>query len=163
MLPEYRSILYCTGLADDTSFAALHALSLAKQTNADLHILHVAEPLSREALVTLETYLTGFKNKSEFRKQRVSQAKELIKERLDTIWEKIKTTDPDLRQCVKSIKVSEAHVAEEILNQAKKLDCDLIIMGIHQKGKSRALVGSVSRQVAQLSRVPVLLVPLRGS
>jgi len=163
LLPQYRTILYCTGLADGTSFAARHALSLAKQTGADLHILHVAEPLSRDAMMTIETYLTGFTSRTDFDKQRAERAKEVMHRRLEAIWEKTKETDPDLSKYVKSVEVAESHVAEEILTRSKALDCDLIVMGMHQKGRSRALLGSVSKQVVQLSRIPVLLIPLYGN
>lgn len=49
--------------------------------------------------------------------------------------------------------------AEEILDNAKKSNCDCIVMGKSGLGKIEKLfMGSVSDQVAKLSDVPVILV-----
>ena len=51
------------------------------------------------------------------------------------------------------------HAPEVIAKQAKKLGCDLIIMGSHGHGNLMNLVtGSVATQVLARSTVPVLLV-----
>ena len=49
---------------------------------------------------------------------------------------------------------------DEILQQSKKLDCDLIVMGTHRKGVAHTFLGSVSKRVMSNSRIPVLVVPL---
>ena len=163
MLQKYENILYCTGLADETSFAACHALSLAQQTGAKLHILHVAEPLSNDALMTIETYLDDFTNRKDFEKQRTQRANDLLKQRMDKLMANVPEGAPDPRKTVASIEViAQAHPAEAILKRAKELNCDMIIMGMHQKGRSRAIIGSVSKQVVHLSSIPVMLVPLYG-
>ena len=49
---------------------------------------------------------------------------------------------------------------QTILEQAEKLDADVIVMGSHGRGKLFDLVvGSVSAGVIRESRVPVLVVP----
>lgn len=164
MLQQYENILYCTGLADETSFAACHALSVAQQTGAKLHILHVAEPLSNEALLTIETYLDGFTNRKDFDKQRIQRAKDLLNERMEKLLGNVPEGAPDPKETVASVEViAQAHPAEAILKRAKALNCDMIVMGMHQKGRSRAIIGSVSKQVVHLSSIPVMLVPLYGT
>ncbi len=50
-------------------------------------------------------------------------------------------------------------VAESLTNEAKKLKCDLIIMGTHGMGAmSGMLLGSVATKTVHLARCPVLLV-----
>ena len=50
-------------------------------------------------------------------------------------------------------------VAESLTNEAKKLKCDLIIMGTHGMGAmSGMLLGSVATRTVHLARCPVLLV-----
>lgn len=50
-------------------------------------------------------------------------------------------------------------IAESIAGEAKKLKCDLIIMGTHGMGAvSGMLLGSVAAKTAHLARCPVVLV-----
>lgn len=50
-------------------------------------------------------------------------------------------------------------VAESLTSEAKKLKCDLIIMGTHGMGAmSGMLLGSVATKTVHLARCPVLLV-----
>ncbi len=47
-----------------------------------------------------------------------------------------------------------------ILNEAKKLDADLIVLGSHGHGRVfRSLLGSVSEGVLRKARTPVLIIP----
>jgi len=51
-------------------------------------------------------------------------------------------------------------LADTIVEQARQLRCDLIVMGTHgRSGVARAVIGSVAEGVARHSAVPVLLVP----
>lgn len=51
---------------------------------------------------------------------------------------------------------------ESILDQAARLKADVIIMGSHgHSALYRAFVGSVSEQVIDQSRIPVLIVPVK--
>ena len=53
-------------------------------------------------------------------------------------------------------------VAEEIVRQAKRLHCDLIVMGTHARRRAgRRLPGRRGARVMRGSPVPVLLVPQR--
>ena len=54
-------------------------------------------------------------------------------------------------------------VADTIVQQAKRLRADLIVMGTHgRRGVSRVLLGSDAELVVRHSPVPVLLVPASG-
>ena len=55
--------------------------------------------------------------------------------------------------------LKEGHPGEVIAEMAVKLGADLIVMGTHgRRGIERALMGSVAREVANTSSVPLLLV-----
>ena len=55
--------------------------------------------------------------------------------------------------------VLEGHPADVILETAKKLKSDLIVMGTHgRRGLDRLLLGSVAERVLRLSPVPVMTV-----
>ena len=53
--------------------------------------------------------------------------------------------------------VKEGHPAEEILTSAKEADAKLIVLGSRGKRSHDFLLGSVSREVANGSSIPVLL------
>jgi len=55
--------------------------------------------------------------------------------------------------------LEDGHPGEVIAEMAKKLDADLIVMGTHgRRGLERALMGSVAREVANTTPIPLLLV-----
>lgn len=55
--------------------------------------------------------------------------------------------------------LEEGHPGEVIAEMATKLGADLIVMGTHgRRGLERALMGSVAREVANTTSVPLLLV-----
>ena len=55
--------------------------------------------------------------------------------------------------------VTHATVADAIIDEAAKLECDLIIMGTHgRRGVSRLTMGSEAELVVRMSPVPVMLV-----
>ena len=54
-------------------------------------------------------------------------------------------------------------VADTIVQQARRLRADLIVMGTHgRRGVSRVLLGSDAELVVRYSPVPVLLIPAAG-
>jgi nucleotide-binding universal stress UspA family protein len=59
--------------------------------------------------------------------------------------------------------VVESTAAESIVELANKTGADLIVMGTHQKGRLQAFLGSISRRVLSMSKVPILVVPIGSS
>lgn len=60
---------------------------------------------------------------------------------------------------VETLLVPEAQPAEAIIETARSLNCDLIVMGSHgRRGLNRLLLGSKTAEVATQSPVPVLVV-----
>ena len=58
-----------------------------------------------------------------------------------------------------SMHIMVGPIAESLTSEAKKLKCDLIIMGTHGMGAmSGLLLGSVATKTVHLARCPVLLV-----
>ncbi len=54
--------------------------------------------------------------------------------------------------------VRKGHPAEEIVKAAKEEGCEMIIIGSRGKRTSHVFMGSVSREVANSSEIPVLIV-----
>jgi nucleotide-binding universal stress UspA family protein len=88
----------------------------------------------------------------------------------EDICEKVKTKGQEIAEkAARSLRhggvasaeahVGEGHPGEVIPKMATELRVDLIVMGTHgRRGLERALMGSVAREVANTSSVPLLLV-----
>ena len=84
-----------------------------------------------------------------------------IRKRLQIFCDRELKDDPECVDKVESIEVCEGYLAEEILNKADDLDCDVIIMGTHGKGTiGHTFFGSVAKRVLQRARKPVFVIPL---
>ena len=160
MQHDIKNLLYSTDLSQNSLIAFGYAAYLAKLTGADLHLLHVLEKLSDDAAFTLQAYLLDEKKRHEIIDLRVEKARKLMNERQDTFWAQQSPEDQKLRAQIKSITVCEAYPAEEILMAAKQHNCDLIVMGSHERGLSHTFLGSVAKSVLRRSHVPTLIVPL---
>jgi len=160
MLPEYRKILYSTDLSKSSAMAFKQAVYLAKQTGAEIHILHVVEKLSNDAKVTFQTYVIDNRSRQELLDERIVFAKNKLAQYQNAFWERLDGEDLSVRKSIKSLKVIEAYPAETILKTSKDLDVDLIVMGTHEKGMLQTFLGSVAKSVLNRSTVPVLIVPL---
>lgn len=160
MLPEIRRILYATDLGPNSIFAFGYAVRLAKLTGAEIHLLHVVEALSTDAEVTLQAYVIDHDERRKILDGRVDRAREQLVERQDKFWAGLSKEDQKVRSQIKSIDVCEAYPAEKILTAAAEHDCDLIVMGGHEKGLSHSFLGSIAKSVLRRARVPTLTVPI---
>ena len=159
MLPKINNILYCTDLSKNAVFAFRYAVYLAQQTGANVHILSVIEHLPSDERLTLQSYIYNQSGSAEFLEQRLIQAKAELQQRLSDFWQDFPTEQQQLAQKIVSCEVIEGNPKQTILDQAETLQCDLIVMGGHEKGWLQALLGNVAREVLKDSRIPTLIVP----
>lgn len=159
MLPKIDSILYCTDLSKNAVFAFRYAVYLAQQTGANVHILSVVEQLPSDERLTLQSYIYNQSGSVEFLEQRLTQAQAELQQRLSDFWQGLPAEQQLLAKKIVSCEVVEGNPKQTILEQADALQCDLIVMGGHEKGWLQALLGSVAREVLKDSRIPTLIVP----
>ena len=111
-----------------------YAAYLAKLTKADLHLIHVLEPLSDDAVFTFQAYRPGRRRSgtrsstSGFEKARARDGRATGQ----PSGPQQSAEDQKVRAQIKSVTVCEAYPAEEILKAAKQHNCDLIVMGSHE-------------------------------
>ena len=146
MLPEIRKILYSTDLSPGSYAALEQALYIAKQTGAEVYILHLVEKLSDDARFTLETYLMDSKNRYQILRERIKHAQQRLEASQDAFWQR-HPDEQDARAHIKSIHIAEAYPAEAILRVSQDKDVDLIVMGTHEKGVMHTFLGSVAKNV----------------
>ena len=160
MQAAFKNVLYCTDLSQNSYIAFDYAAYLAKLTKADLHLLHVMEPLTDDAVFTFQTFVQDKKKRREILDLRVQKTRALLDERQDAFWAAQSAADQKIRAQVKSITVCESNPAEQILKSAEEHNCDLIVMGSHEGSIGHIFLGSVARKVLHRSQIPSLVVPL---
>ena len=160
MLPDIRNILYATDLSENAAHACRYAAYLAKLTGAEIHVLHVAEKLSADALLAMEGYMMSEKGREQSLKLRKQRTWEVLQEKIDEFWSQQDEEGSKLRKQIAAVEICEGYPAEEILRKVSTIHCDLIVMGAHEKGIVHTFLGSVAKSVLRRSRVPTLIVPL---
>lgn len=156
--PSIKKILYCTDLGKHTSPVFLHALVQAENNNAKLTILHVVEPMSDTAQAVIETYMSAADIKK-VRQDGMEKVFNTIKQRIDTFLREQYGKSLD-DEPVEKISVVSGTPSEEILRVTEEKGMDMIIVGkSSNKVRGNRVMGSTTRQVNRLSRVPVLVVP----
>jgi len=160
MQHDIKNVLYSTDLSQNSLIAFGYAAYLAKLTGADIHLLHVLEALSDDAMFALQTYVQDEKKRHAMIDERVEKARKRLDERQEAFWSAQSAEDQKVRSQIKSVTVCESYPAEEILKTAKARNCDLVVMGSHERGMSHTFLGSVAKSVLRRSHVPTLIVPL---
>ena len=156
MKSKIKKILYATDLTKNSAQAFQYAMDLADMYSAQIHILHVVEPMPAGVKPFLELQHPEFNYKKESEK-----IKEEITSKLSSFCDSVRTGEPECTFKVETAEVSEGYPATEILDKAKKIKCDLIVMGTHGKGIiSHTLLGSVAERVLRRTNTPLLVVPL---
>ena len=141
----YHRILWPTDFSALAQAALAHAVGLASDTGAELVLLHVLPPLV--AYVVPE--LAGALSVSLQRKARVAAQRQLL--RLET---QVKAPN-----CRTRTVLTEGVPFYEILQVAKRLRCDLIVLATHGRtGLVHAIMGSVAENVIRRARCPVLTI-----
>jgi len=155
-----RSMLYATDLGLYAPYVMQHALELARTFKADLYVVHAVEPMGLFAESVLQSYLDE-QALNEFHSQGLNTVMATIEQRvLDSFREECADGLQDLSM-IQSIKVLQGDPSQVILEQARALSVDLLIVGSHSHGTGgEAHLGRTAARVLQLAQVPVYLVPL---
>ncbi len=138
MLP-IRTVLHPTDFSDSSAYAFRLACSLARDYDARLVMLHVAEqpvvvPIDGVAVLPLPL-----------------DREQLLKDL--RCWQ---GPQPHIRI---EHRVAEGDPATEIVQAAVETGCDVIVMGTHGRtGLGRLLLGSVAEQVLRRAPCPVVTV-----
>lgn len=157
MLPDIKTILYCTSLGPNTSYVFRYAWSIAKKFNAHIVVLHVLESLKPVQLALVEGY-SGEGSLSKTIDKATREAISRIPKRIEEFCRK-ETGSSEWRKTISKIVVLEGRVAPVILEQIKTNDADIVIMGASAESTLMDnLIGSATRVIVKKSPVPVLTV-----
>ena len=134
----FTSILHPTDFSETSQIACAKAVELARQCGAKLTILHAyANPMLTEGAWNLPDPRPA----------------------LEDAISMVATDEPTLE--IERV-LRNGTPAEEIVEYAKRYNCDLIVMGTHGRtGLSHVLMGSVAEKVIRLASCPVMVVGAR--
>ena len=172
MIPEIKKILFATDLSQKSRYAFDYAASIASLYKAGIVLLYVTEELSPSA----ESMIAGFlddKKMEELKNAHQTDAQKaligkkrdgiMLENALDSFSKEIQSefAESDHVFATDEIVLKNGNAAEEIINQAKSYNCDLIVMAYKSRSMLvETIVGGTTRRVLRRSTVPVLLVPM---
>ncbi len=158
--PEINRILYCTDLGKHTVPVFMHTLAQAEANNAAIIILHVVEPMTETAQAVIETYLSDADVKK-IHRDGMEKVFNYMKKRVDTFLKNECGGSLD-SEAIEEITVVTGKPSEEILRIAEEQNVDLIVLGkSSSKVRGSRVMGSTTRRVNRLSKVPIMVVPNR--
>jgi len=135
----YKNILIATAFSNNCERTLNHAKSIAATHNAELHLVHFVEPLPATAFSYAGTTLVDEK-------------------RLKSAREKLAIAVKTLGIPAAQAYLNEALPKAGIVNLAKKLNIDLIIVGSHGDSALAGLLRSTADAVVHHSICDILIV-----
>ncbi|MGD1975432.1 MAG: universal stress protein [Desulfobacterales bacterium] len=152
-MEEFKNILYPVALTDISPKVAPFVVTMAKQLDAQVHLLHVL----RRFDWFVDTYVQDspepdFKRiASDFEDKILIQAQQKL--------------EAFKKQHLKDVRITNAIVVtgtryRQIIDYSKSEGIDLIIMGKGTRGQ-KMMFGSVADKVSRLAKVPVMLIKIR--
>ena len=146
----FKKILYPIALTSVSPGVAPYVVTMAKQFDAEVHLLHVL----RRFDWFVDTYVSDppepdFKRiASDFESQVMAQAKQKL--------------DSFIKRHFKDVRIGEANVVsgttyKQIMQYVESENIDLIIMGTGTT-LQKVMFGSVAEKVSRLSSIPVMLI-----
>lgn len=158
MIPKITNILYCTGLGPGSPHVFRYALSLAKQYDAKIHIVHGHEPLTPASMSVADLY-TGDGTTEDVYERAIDEIDQKIHERLKRFCAKETCNDPQGEERVASFNVVRQPAKQAILETADKVNADVIVMGSHRHSVlADVMLGSTTLKVLHSASIPVLVV-----
>ena len=173
MDPKINRILFTTDLSEGAREVFKHAVFLAEKCNASLVLLHVIEDVTPERTKIVLKDLMGEEAFDRLGKEQESSARNvllgkqkeapIIEQAMRKLGEEAMNGSAGVDSPVKieKILVTLGKIDDEIIYQAEKTDCDIIVMGYrYHSALTETLTGASVRKVMRHSKIPVYLVPL---
>ncbi len=142
---ELKKILVGCDFSQDSDQAFNHALSLAQEFQAELHLVHVIEPPVQPNLIREETTVPL----------------EIQEDYQDLLIQKLKDMVPEeaANWCRPRTSILEGWPYDELVKYATTRDIDIIVLGVRGHGLVKTLfLGSTTDRVIRHSTCPVLSV-----
>ena len=161
-----KRILYATDLTESAPRVYQYVLYVAKQFNAEIVCLHVIDTYSKNAAMNFAmSYLTTEDKQEIVNRERNKSLEEMAHRNRQTFIRKQLGIEDGLcpeQLGLKTVnKVVFGNVEEQILTHSVTSNCDLVVMGAHEK-PFFTFTTTLSKRVMKRSKVPVTVVPIAG-
>jgi nucleotide-binding universal stress UspA family protein len=171
MFKPIKSVLFATNLSPSCWAAFEASIALAAQYKATLVLLHV---IDRDVPMHVEEHLKavlGMEKWEALAKEHQQDARQaligkmssdnLLTRALNQYCAEAGIHDVDCGLAGHETVVAEGDVIEEVLSQAARQGCDLIVLGARKGFLKNNSIGNVVKGVMRKSKIPVLFVPPR--
>jgi nucleotide-binding universal stress UspA family protein len=156
-----KKILLGADLGPFTSHMLLHIDALVTSFDARLHVVHAVPPLGELASAVLRSHCSDQVKKEVLGTTHVTGLLETIREEIFEAFTNSIYTDNNLISRIGEVVVAPGSAANIILYEAERSGADLIVIGSHgTESIDGRLLGSVAAKVLQLSKIPVLMIPM---
>lgn len=141
-------LLLATDLSDTSAIVIEKALAIANELTAEVWLIHVTEA---------DPEIIGITARSAAARDAIAEKMHADHRKLQEIAEKIRSQGLQVTALF-----IQGSTAEKILEEAKKLDVDMIIIGSPGRGIFyQLLVENVVDEILQHSNCPVLVIPVK--
>jgi nucleotide-binding universal stress UspA family protein len=142
---KIERVLYPTDFSDTARQALTHALFLAEEYDAELHLLH--------AVVLHEYDPNDPEHRFPEPRELLRRMFEVADSEMARLLEKQQETSLEIHEATRK----GFAAGEVILDYAAEIDADLVVMGTHgRRGPARLLLGSVAGEVVRGAKCPVM-------
>jgi nucleotide-binding universal stress UspA family protein len=160
MFPRIKKILYATDLSKNSAYAFRYAANSAQKHDAEIHILHVIEPVPPPTKLSLSDLRGPEEVIKEYEKTKEDQIRR-IDARIKEFARRELQKDQDTLKRIASIQVVIGNPAEIILKKIDELQADVLVLGKHGGSLfKQTFLGSVSNEVLLRLRKPVFVIPI---
>ncbi len=142
------NILVPTDFSPLSKIALKYAIKIANRLNGNVTVLHIIT-ISRPIRLSMRTKMKALDQ------DLILSAQEDLEKLIKTFSEQYKSSQP-----LKSQVVRGAHFTTSLMKEARRLRSGLVVMGTRgASGLTKAVLGSNTTSVIEVSHVPVLAVP----
>lgn len=155
-----KNILYPTDLGLYGTYVLQHVMEIAEHHDANVMVIHAVEPIGVFADAVLETYVPP-EMIGELREFGMPAVMEAIRQQVVEAFEdEIMDCNADISRII-DVQVLRGNPSDVILEQCRRLQVDMIVMGSHcGESSNPSLLGSTVSKVLQLAKVPVYMIPI---
>ncbi len=160
MIPKIKKILYATDLSENARYAFGYAADLAQHYDTMITILYVMENVNHVMEIQIKDMM-GQEKWDKLQSEKSDYITQKIKARLEDFCREMDSQIDSCRLLIEDIRITKGNPTEVILNTAKDIHADMIVMGSYGHNILQgAFIGGTARRVVKKSETPVLVVRL---
>jgi nucleotide-binding universal stress UspA family protein len=160
MIPKIKKILYATDLSENARYAFGYAADLAQHYDTMITILYVMENINHVVEIQIKDMM-GQEKWDRLQSEKLDSLTQKIKDRLEDFCKEMDSQIDSCRLLIEDIRITKGNPTEVILNTAKDIHADMIVMGSYGHNILQdAFIGGTARRVVKKSETPVLVVRL---